>query len=108
MLRSFRAVAVAGCLLLGGSLWGAQQQDQRTVSGPDQWNHKKSTNKSEKKGTQGTTKVDGSRTGQSRRHGNTATLTRNGPDVNGARGEGSDQQKKPTGKGSEKTPDSKQ
>lgn len=82
MIRSFQCILCLAVLSAGMAVAGPQEQTQKskdtqkTVSGPDQW--KKSKSKSHKKGTKGTEKVDPSKTGQSRRLGNSGNLTKSG------------------------------
>jgi hypothetical protein len=82
MTRSLQNVICLVALAAGVMLAGPQDQKredtQNTVSGPAQINPKKPTGKSYKKGTKGTTKVDGSKTGQSRRLGNSGNVTSSG------------------------------
>jgi hypothetical protein len=72
----------------------SQKESERNVSGPAQWDSQKATGKSYKKGTKrNPTKQENPSTGQTKRLGNTADMTKNGNDVNGERGESKTQKK---------------
>jgi hypothetical protein len=96
MNRCILACLIAGSVLTTASNIRAQEQSEKQVSGPEQMNPHKPTGKSYKKGTNKLpAREKNPSTGQKRRHGNTADLTKNGDDVNGKRGEGSGATKQP-------------
>jgi hypothetical protein len=84
MIRSLQCILCLGLMSPVMVMAGPQEQNQKrkdtqkTVSGPDQLTPSKPTGKSYKKGMKGTTKVDSSKTGQSRRLGNSGNLTSSG------------------------------
>jgi hypothetical protein len=87
-MRRFSGVwaCVAALLLTAVPSW-SQTQSESTVSGPKQWDHQKSTGKSYKKGTKkdNSIKEQNPSTGQTRRLGNTANMTKNSADSGGNR-----------------------
>jgi hypothetical protein len=96
MNRCIVAALMATGILTVASNARAQEQAEKQVSGPEQMNSQRSTGKSYKKGTsKPAAKEKNPSTGQKRRHGNTANLTKNGDDVNGKRAEGSGAAKQP-------------
>ncbi len=88
MLRSACGlVCLTAWLFTALPAW-SQQQSESTVSGPKQWEHQKSTGKSYKKRTKKTPITEQNpSTGQTRRLGNTATMTKNSADSGGSRAE---------------------
>jgi hypothetical protein len=83
----------AGLLLTAGPAF-SQKESERNVSGPDQWDSQKPTGKSYKKGAKrNPTKQENPSTGQTKRLGNTADMTKKGNDVNGDRGESTNPKK---------------
>lgn len=96
MNRCIAAFLIAAGVLTAASRARAQEQAQKQVSGPEQMDSQRSTGKSYKKGTKKPdAREKNPRTGQKRRHANSADLTKNGDDVNGKRGEGSGATKQP-------------
>ena len=88
MPRILLTVSTALCLALAPAVSIAQNPADNQVSGPAQMQHSRSTGKSYKKGTRKQTpKLDDSKTGQTKRLGNTGDLTNKGDDASGKRAE---------------------